>query len=99
MLATDCAEGMFGLVAAMIICIPLLLSFHHAQSMDVLLNPRMGFNPNPGISQPQPVNHPGYSLVNPFDAFKVQDWNFWMKVMGIFLGIYGDDDLAKCPCL
>jgi SSS family solute:Na+ symporter len=32
---------------------------------------------------------PGHSLINPFDTGKVQDFNIWFSIMGIFLGVYG----------
>jgi SSS family solute:Na+ symporter len=31
----------------------------------------------------------GYSMVNPFDAWQVQDFNLWYVLMGIFVGTYG----------
>src|SRR5437762_11120465 len=31
---------------------------------------------------------PGTSMINPFDAGKVQDFNFWFILMGLFLRIY-----------
>ncbi|MFH1496242.1 MAG: sodium:proline symporter [Verrucomicrobiota bacterium] len=31
----------------------------------------------------------GQSMVNPFDAWKVQDFNLWYVLMGLFLGTYG----------
>ncbi|HEY9249507.1 MAG TPA: sodium:proline symporter, partial [Rariglobus sp.] len=31
----------------------------------------------------------GYSAVNPFDAWKVQDFNLWFVLMGVVLGPYG----------
>ena len=31
----------------------------------------------------------GTSAVNPFDAWKVQDFNLWYVLMGVFLGTYG----------
>lgn len=31
----------------------------------------------------------GYSMVNPFDAWQVQDFNLWYVLMGVFLGTYG----------
>jgi len=70
-LATDCAEGMFSLVAALVICIPLLLMFHWSQAQQVLLD-----------------RPPGHSLVNPFDAFQTQDFNFWYSLMGLVIGVY-----------
>lgn len=30
-----------------------------------------------------------YSLVNPFDAWAVQDFNLWYVLMGLFLSVYG----------
>ncbi len=32
---------------------------------------------------------PDYSLVNPFDAWKVQDFNLWYALMAMFVGVYG----------
>lgn len=32
---------------------------------------------------------PNHSLVNPFDAWAVQDFNLWYVLMGLFLSIYG----------
>lgn len=32
---------------------------------------------------------PNHSLVNPFDAWGVQDFNLWYVLMGLFLSIYG----------
>ncbi|AHF91564.1 sodium:proline symporter [Opitutaceae bacterium TAV5] len=34
----------------------------------------------------KPENH---SMVNPFDAWAVQDFNLWYVLMGVFLGTYG----------
>lgn len=31
----------------------------------------------------------GHSMVNPFDAWQVQDFNLWYVLMGVFLGTYG----------
>lgn len=31
----------------------------------------------------------GYSMIDPFDAWKVQDFNLWYVLMGVFLGVYG----------
>jgi SSS family solute:Na+ symporter len=31
----------------------------------------------------------GHSLIDPFDAWKVQDFNLWYVLMGVFLGVYG----------
>ncbi|HEY9250357.1 MAG TPA: sodium:proline symporter [Rariglobus sp.] len=31
----------------------------------------------------------GHSMVNPFDAWSVQDFNLWYVLMGVFLGTYG----------
>lgn len=31
----------------------------------------------------------GYSLVNPFDAWQVQDFNLWYALMAMFVGVYG----------
>ena len=31
----------------------------------------------------------GYSMVNPFDAWQVQDFNLWYVLMGVFLATYG----------
>ncbi|WP_236919053.1 sodium:solute symporter family transporter [Ereboglobus luteus] len=31
----------------------------------------------------------GYSMVDPFDAWQVQDFNLWYVLMGLFLGVYG----------
>ena len=33
-------------------------------------------------------SQPGYSLANPFDSYKVQDFNLWAVLMGIFILIY-----------
>jgi solute:Na+ symporter, SSS family len=32
---------------------------------------------------------PGHSMVNPFDAWQVQDFNLWYVLMGVFVGTYG----------
>ncbi|MFH1498698.1 MAG: sodium:proline symporter, partial [Verrucomicrobiota bacterium] len=32
---------------------------------------------------------PGHSMVNPFDAWQVQDFNLWYVLMGLFVGTYG----------
>lgn len=32
---------------------------------------------------------PGYSLFNPFDAMKIQDFNVWYTMMSILLSVYG----------
>lgn len=32
---------------------------------------------------------PGHSMINPFDAFKVQDFNFWFMAMTLVLSTYG----------
>ncbi|WP_043585545.1 sodium:solute symporter family protein [Geminisphaera colitermitum] len=32
---------------------------------------------------------PDHSMVNPFDAWAVQDFNLWFVLMGVFLGTYG----------
>lgn len=31
----------------------------------------------------------GHSLINPFDAWQVQDFNLWYVLMGLFLSVYG----------
>lgn len=31
---------------------------------------------------------PNYSLINPFDAMGVKDFNIWMCAMGVFVGVY-----------
>ena len=31
----------------------------------------------------------GHSLVNPFDAWQVQDFNLWYVLMGLFVSVYG----------
>lgn len=31
----------------------------------------------------------GYSMVDPFDAWKVQDFNLWYVLMGVFVSVYG----------
>ena len=31
----------------------------------------------------------GHSMVNPFDAWNVQDFNLWYVLMGVFLSVYG----------
>ncbi|MFA6959713.1 MAG: sodium:proline symporter [Opitutaceae bacterium] len=31
----------------------------------------------------------GHSMVNPFDAWQVQDFNLWYVLMGVFVGTYG----------
>ena len=32
---------------------------------------------------------PGHSMINPFDAWQVQDFNLWYVLMGVFVGTYG----------
>jgi SSS family solute:Na+ symporter len=32
---------------------------------------------------------PGKSMINPFDAWQVQDFNLWYVLMGVFISIYG----------
>ncbi|RRJ94889.1 sodium:proline symporter [Opitutaceae bacterium TAV4] len=32
---------------------------------------------------------PNHSMVNPFDAWAVQDFNLWFVLMGVFVGTYG----------
>ncbi|EIQ00541.1 Na+/proline symporter [Opitutaceae bacterium TAV1] len=32
---------------------------------------------------------PNHSMVNPFDAWAVQDFNLWYVLMGVFIGTYG----------
>ena len=32
---------------------------------------------------------PGYSIINPFDAWQVQDFNLWYALMAMFVGVYG----------
>lgn len=71
-LATDCAEGMFGLIASLIICIALLITFNVTQTREVLV-----------------ASATGMSLANPFDAWKVQDFNFWYAMVGMFGMVYG----------
>lgn len=32
---------------------------------------------------------PGFSMLNPFDAMKIQDFNLWYALMGAFVAVYG----------
>jgi SSS family solute:Na+ symporter len=69
-LLTDCAEGMFSQLFYTIIGVVLLLAYFKWGATKTML-----------LDTP-----PGKSLVNPFDAFGISDFNIWMVLMGIISG-------------
>ncbi len=71
-LLTDCAEGMISQIFYAIIGVTLLIVF---------------FNWNQARSE-LTATLPGHSMVNPFDASGVKDFNIWYVLMGLFNGIY-----------
>ncbi|HEY3321609.1 MAG TPA: sodium:proline symporter [Planctomycetota bacterium] len=69
-LLTDCAEGMFSQLFYTLIAVVVLISFFKWDSTKAMLLDTA----------------PGKSLVNPFDAFGIADFNIWYVLMGIIGG-------------
>lgn len=69
-LLTDCAEGMFSQLFYTIIAVVLLVGYFHWGATKDMLLDTAA----------------GKSLVNPFDAFGIQDFNIYMVLMGIVSG-------------
>lgn len=69
-LLTDCAEGMFSQLFYTVIGVVLLLGYFKWNATKAML-----------LDTP-----PGHSLVNPFDAFGIRDFNLWMVLMSIISG-------------
>lgn len=66
-LLTDCAEGMFSQLFYTIIGVVVLFAYFKWDATRAMLLDTA----------------PGKSLVNPFDAFGIKDFNIWMVLMGI----------------
>ena len=69
-LLTDCAEGMFSQLFYTIIGVVVLFAYFKWDATRAMLLDTA----------------PGKSLVNPFDAFGIKDFNIWMVLMGIVSG-------------
>ncbi len=69
-LLTDCAEGMFSQLFYTIIGVVLLAAYFKWSATELMLLDTL----------------PTKSLVNPFDAFGIKDFNIWMVLMGIISG-------------
>ena len=72
-MVSDCLSGLLDQWLFLIISIVLVCMFSWSQVTDVML------------IQPEP----GHSLMNPFDAWKVKDFNLWYVMMEISLYVYG----------
>lgn len=71
---TDCVEGLISGVFIVVVIIALLAIFNWNQIFEALVDA------SPGS---------GKSLINPFDAWKVSDFNIWFVLIGIFTNLYG----------
>jgi len=72
-LLTDCAEGIVSQLFYVLITVVVLFYLLHWDQTRAML-----------------LSHEaGKSLVNPFDAGKVQDFNLWYQLMTMFAAIYG----------
>lgn len=68
-------EGIISQLFYLVIIFTVLCLFSWSQMNDVLTNPA--------------AHPPGYSLVNPFDSFGIQDFNLWYVLIGVFSGVVG----------
>ena len=69
---TDCVQGMFSAIAFLVCAMVLYFKFGWTQFERAM---------TVGIED-------GYSMVNPFNAFKVQDFNVWFYLIGVFNSFY-----------
>jgi len=70
---TECAQGIFSAIAFVIVGLVLYFKFGYTNFMTALT---MG-------------NEPGKSMLNPFDTAKVENFNIWFYLIGMFTAFYG----------
>ncbi|MDD5262007.1 MAG: hypothetical protein PHD76_09190 [Methylacidiphilales bacterium] len=74
-LVINAMEGIITQVFYLVIIFTILYMFSWTQMNAVLTDP---------VAHP-----PGHSLVNPFDSFKIADFNIWFVLIGVWGGIIG----------
>jgi SSS family solute:Na+ symporter len=86
LMITDCVEGILTHFVYLVIIIAVFFVISWSQTVDVLNGaPPPGTDPLTAIAM---AIQPGHSPVNPFDAFKTSDFNFWFVMIGLFGSVY-----------
>lgn len=73
LMVADCVEGIFSHLVYMILVVVVFMLVRWDQMVEVLANVQAG---------------PGYSMIDPFDAGKVKDFNFGFAVMNTIFMVY-----------
>jgi SSS family solute:Na+ symporter len=87
LMVTDCVEGLFSHLAYLIIIVVIFSIISWGQVVDVLTGNVAVAGAN-AVAQATMAVQPDHSLVDPFDAFSVKDFNFYATLLGVFGVIY-----------